>query len=53
MQAARASWLTIFIYVSARRRRQAQFIADITSGDLKIKHIAREQLNVRVLAVLS
>jgi uncharacterized protein (TIGR02246 family) len=27
---------------------KAQFIADITSGDLKIKHIAREQLNVRV-----
>jgi ketosteroid isomerase-like protein len=27
---------------------KAQFIADITSGDLKIKHIAREQLDVRV-----
>jgi len=27
---------------------KAQFISDITSGDLKIKHIAREQLNVRV-----
>jgi hypothetical protein len=27
---------------------KAQFIADITSGDLKIKHNAREQLNVRV-----
>ena len=27
---------------------KAQFIADVTSGDLKIKHIAREQLNVRV-----
>ena len=27
---------------------KAQFIADITSGDLKIKQIAREQLNVRV-----
>jgi ketosteroid isomerase-like protein len=27
---------------------KAQFIADITSGNLKIKHIAREQLNVRV-----
>ena len=27
---------------------KAQFITDITSGDLKIKHIAREQLNVRV-----
>jgi len=25
-----------------------QFIADITSGDLKIKYIGREQLNVRV-----
>jgi uncharacterized protein (TIGR02246 family) len=27
---------------------KAQFLSDITSGDLKIKHIAREQLNVRV-----
>ena len=27
---------------------KTQFINDITSGDLKIKHIAREQLNVRV-----
>ena len=27
---------------------KAQFIADITSGDLKIKYIGREQLNVRV-----
>lgn len=27
---------------------KTQFIADITSGDLKIKHIAREQLNVRI-----
>jgi ketosteroid isomerase-like protein len=27
---------------------KAQFIADVTSGDLKIEHIAREQLNVRV-----
>lgn len=27
---------------------KAQFIADVTSGDLKIKHISREQLNVRV-----
>jgi ketosteroid isomerase-like protein len=27
---------------------KAQFISDVTSGDLKIKHIAREQLNVRV-----
>ena len=27
---------------------KAQFIADVTSGDLKIKHIAREQLSVRV-----
>lgn len=27
---------------------KAQFISDITSGDLKIQHIAREQLNVRV-----
>ena len=27
---------------------KTQFISDVTSGDLKIKHIAREQLNVRV-----
>ena len=27
---------------------KAQFISDITSGDLKIQHIVREQLNVRV-----
>ena len=27
---------------------KAQFIADITSGDLKIQHIVREQLTVRV-----
>lgn len=27
---------------------KAQFISDVTSGDLKIKHIAREQLNVRI-----
>lgn len=27
---------------------KAQFIADITSGDLKIEHITREQLSVRV-----
>lgn len=27
---------------------KTQFINDISSGDLKIKHIAREQLNVRV-----
>jgi ketosteroid isomerase-like protein len=27
---------------------KAQFIADVTSGDLKIKHISREQLSVRV-----
>ncbi len=27
---------------------KAQFIADVTSGDLKIKHMTREQLNVRV-----
>ena len=27
---------------------KAQFIADVTSGDLKIKHISREQVNVRV-----
>src|SRR2546429_9721575 len=25
---------------------KAQFIADVTSGDLKIQHITREQLNV-------
>ena len=27
---------------------KAQFISDVTSGDLKIEHIAREQLSVRV-----
>jgi ketosteroid isomerase-like protein len=27
---------------------KAQFIADVTSGDLKIAHITREQINVRV-----
>ena len=27
---------------------KAQFIADVTSGDLKIEHITREQLTVRV-----
>ena len=27
---------------------KAQFISDVTSGDLKIKHISREQLSVRV-----
>jgi ketosteroid isomerase-like protein len=27
---------------------KAQFIADITSGDLKIEHISREQLSVRI-----
>jgi ketosteroid isomerase-like protein len=27
---------------------KAQFIADITSGDLKIEHITREQLSVKV-----
>lgn len=27
---------------------KAQFISDVTSGDLKIEHITREQLNVRV-----
>ena len=27
---------------------KAQFISDITSGDLKIQHIVREQLNVHV-----
>lgn len=27
---------------------KAQFIADVTSGDLKIEHITREQLSVRV-----
>src|SRR5437588_8270256 len=27
---------------------KAQFIADVTSGDLKIEHMAREQLSVRV-----
>ena len=35
---------------------KAQFIADVTSGDLKIEHIRREQVNVRVFgstAVLS
>lgn len=35
---------------------KAQFIADVTAGDLKIEHISREQLSVRVFgstAVLS
>lgn len=35
---------------------KAQFIADVTSGDLKVEHLTREQLNVRVFgstAVLS
>jgi uncharacterized protein (TIGR02246 family) len=27
---------------------KAQFIADVTSGDLKIEHITREQISVRV-----
>lgn len=27
---------------------KAQFVADVTSGDLKIEHISREQLSVRV-----
>ena len=27
---------------------KTQFIADVTSGDLKIEHITREQVNVRV-----
>ena len=27
---------------------KAQFISDVTSGDLKIEHIAREKLSVRV-----
>jgi ketosteroid isomerase-like protein len=27
---------------------KAQFIADVTSGDLKIEHISREQLSVRI-----
>jgi ketosteroid isomerase-like protein len=27
---------------------KTQFIADVTSGDLKVAHISREQLNVRV-----
>lgn len=27
---------------------KAQFISDVTSGDLKIEHLVREQLNVRV-----
>ncbi len=27
---------------------KAQFIADVTSGDLKIEHIAREQISVRI-----
>ena len=27
---------------------KAQFIADVTSGDLKIAHLSREQLSVRV-----
>jgi uncharacterized protein (TIGR02246 family) len=27
---------------------KTQFIADVTSGDLKVQHITREQVNVRV-----
>lgn len=27
---------------------KAQFIADVTSGDLKVEHISREQVSVRV-----
>jgi len=27
---------------------KAQFIADVTSGDLKIEHLSREQVNVRI-----
>jgi ketosteroid isomerase-like protein len=27
---------------------KAQFIADVTSGDLKIEHISREQMSIRV-----
>jgi ketosteroid isomerase-like protein len=27
---------------------KAQFIADVTSGDLKIEHISREQLSVKI-----
>ena len=27
---------------------KTQFIADVTSGDLKVEHITREQVNVRV-----
>src|SRR6195256_6958286 len=27
---------------------KAQFIADVTSGDLKIEHISREQVSVRI-----
>jgi ketosteroid isomerase-like protein len=29
---------------------KAQFISDVTSGDLKIQHITREQVSVRVFA---
>jgi ketosteroid isomerase-like protein len=35
---------------------KAQFIADVTAGDLKVEHLSREQLSVRVFgstAVLS
>jgi len=27
---------------------KAQFISDVTSGDLKIEHLSREQVNVRI-----
>src|ERR1051325_2532599 len=30
---------------------RTQFIADVTSGDLKIQHITREQTNVRVFGM--
>ena len=30
---------------------KAQFISDVTAGDLKIKHIAREQVSVRVFGM--
>jgi len=32
-----------------RRDDKTQFIDDVTSGDLKIEHISREQVNVRCL----
>src|SRR3982074_1548385 len=37
-----------FFTVRLEGDNKTQFIADVISGDLKIKHISREQVNVRV-----